>query len=297
MDVLIAGSIAYDSLKTPHGSIEETLGGSATHAGISAALRCNSVGVLSRIGTDFKSTDKESLQRHGVNMSLVETVEGVTFRWRGEYTGDMSEAMTLETSYNVLSGYSPKVEVSPQVLFCANLDPKIQLRILGQVKAKRCTILDSMNLWINTELERLIQAMSMVDIVIINQKELSMLTAEDTLEIAHEKLIELIGERIVIIKQGEHGVTAFISNQMIDLPACKDISPIDPTGCGDSFAGSLAAILSQGEGKIEPDELKEALILSTVNAGLTLEGMGCERLFTIDGNALSERTENHRLSI
>lgn len=297
MDVLIAGSIAYDSLKTPHGSIEETLGGSATHAGISAALRCGSVALLSRVGSDFKQVDADSLRKHGVNMSMVETVDGVTFRWRGEYSGDMSEAKTLETSYNVLSGFSPKVEVSPQVLFCANLDPKIQLNILQEVKARRCTILDSMNLWIYTERDRLLQAMEMVDVVIINQKELSLLSGEVGLVAGYESLIEMIGEKIVVIKQGEQGVTAFISGQIIDLPACKDITPIDPTGCGDSFAGSLAAVLSRGEGEIEPKELQEALIISTVNAGLTLEGMGCERLFSIDYNTLSNRTEIHRSSI
>ena len=274
MDVLFVGSVAYDSLRTPHGYVEDTLGGSATHAGLSAALRCQSVGILSRVGKDFKSTDVEMLQRHGVDMSMVEFVDGTTFRWRGEYVGDMSEAKTLETSYNVLEGYSPRVEISPQVLFCANLDPTIQLHILQEVEAKRCTILDSMNLWINTGRDYLLEAMTMVDIVVINQMELSMLTGIEDLFTAHSALIELIGDKIVIIKQGGNGVFAFIEDYTIDLPACKEISPIDPTGCGDSFAGSLAAILSQGQGKIEVEELREALIQSTVNAGLTLEGMG-----------------------
>ena len=297
MDVLIAGSVAYDSLKTPYGSVEDALGGSATHAGISAALRCDNVGLLSRVGKDFKSTDVESLQRIGIDTSMIEIVDGITFRWKGEYEGDMSEARTLETSYNVLEGYSPRVDITPQVLFCANLDPRIQLHILQEVKPTRCTILDSMNLWINTERNHLLKAMAMVDIVVINQMELSMLTGEEDLFIAHESLLKMIGDKIVIIKRGGDGVFAFIGNSTIELPACNDVSPVDPTGCGDSFAGSLAAILSQRDGVIEFEELREALVKSTVNAGLTLEGMGCQRLLEIDLEDLSKRTEQHRSSI
>jgi sugar/nucleoside kinase (ribokinase family) len=199
MDVLIVGSLAYDSLETPLGSREDELGGSASYGGFSAAFHNrrtsgNGVALVGVIGEDFKEEDLELYIKSGLDISGIESSSGETFRWKGSYHGDMAEAVTHETHLNVFEHFQPKVPIghaSPKVLMCANLHPALQSSVLNQTKARRLSILDSMNLWINIAHDELIDVMRKVDIVVLNDGEVRMLASDDNLVTAAQTVLKM----------------------------------------------------------------------------------------------------------
>ncbi len=286
MDVLIVGSIAYDSITSPQGSAPNTLGGSATYAGLAASfhrrrLNLNNVGLVGVVGTDFRDEDFATLTNAGLDTSGVEIVEGSTFHWVGSYHGNMAQAETHETHLNVFETFEPKVPkhgTSSTITFCANLHPAIQLSVLDQSNPKRASILDSMNLWINIALEDLTKAMKRVDIVVINDGEATMLAGTENLVEAAKKVQSMASIPTLIIKKGEHGVLALHDGDLIALPAYPTETVVDPTGCGDTFAGTLATCLANKEGSIDTNELRHALIHATVSASFTLEDFGTKGL-------------------
>ena len=284
MDVLIVGSIAYDSITSPQGSAHITLGGSATYAGLAASfhqrrLNLERIGLVGVVGTDFRHQDFATFSNAGLDTTGLEVVEGSTFHWVGSYHGNMAQAETHGTHLNVFETFEPKVPdhgTTSTIIFCANLHPSVQLSVLDQSTPARASILDSMNLWINIARDELIQAMKRVDIVVINDGEAMMLAGTDNLVQAAKDVQSMASIPTLIVKKGEHGVLALHENMLIALPAYPTSSVFDPTGCGDTFAGTLAACLAAGEGVIEMDELRNALIHATVSASFTLEGFGIE---------------------
>tara|TARA_Y100000766_G_scaffold145241_1_gene124816 strand:+ start:8347 stop:9303 length:957 start_codon:yes stop_codon:yes gene_type:complete len=300
MDVLIVGSLAYDSLETPFGAREDELGGSASYGGFSAAfhnrrLEGKGVGLVGVIGEDFKSEHLGWYHSAGLNVDGIESTAGQTFRWKGSYHGDMSEAVTHETHLNVFENFQPKVpqtHTSPKVLMCANLHPALQSSVLSQAKAQRISILDSMNLWIDIALDELLDVIKSVDLVVLNDAEVRMLASDDNLVTAAKAVLKLKNGGMLVVKRGEHGVLALHPDGLISMPAFPTSNLTDPTGCGDSFAGALSQILAQGSGEVSRKELAEALVHATVTASFTIENFGTERLrdLTIEEyeNRLSE---------
>jgi len=183
----MVGSIAYDSVESPEGKIEDALGGSAIYGGIASQfhakrLNLGSVGLVGVVGNDFLDDDRKSLEDLGLDLRGIETADGSTFRWSGSYHGDMGVAQTHDTQLNVFGEFEPKVPdfaTKPSVLFCANLLPILQSKVLDQVQHSRLSMLDSMNLWITTALDDLLSVMKRVDLIIINDGEVKMIANDD----------------------------------------------------------------------------------------------------------------------
>lgn len=301
MEIVMVGSIAYDSVESPEGKVEEALGGSAIYGGIASQfharhLDLGAVGIVGVVGTDFLQSDRDRLSDLGLDIRGIETAQGNTFRWSGSYHGDMGVAQTHDTQLNVFGEFEPKVPDfarNPKILFCANLLPILQSKVLDQVKPRRLSMLDSMNLWISTAKDDLMEVMKKVDLIIINDGEVKMLAEDENFIRASRKVVEMTDCSTLIVKRGEFGVIAFHGEEIISLPAFPTEMVVDPTGCGDSFAGTLASYLANGDGEISRSELREALIASTVTSSFTLESFGVNRLIALDNNEFIQRLNQY----
>ena len=302
MDVLIVGSLAYDSLETPAGSVENELGGSASYGGFSAAFHNNKnagngVGIVGVIGQDFQSEHLEWYKNAGLDTTGIEVNQGETFRWKGSYHGSMAEAVTHETHLNVFENFQPKVPQplkKVKVLMCANLHPALQSSVLSQTEVSRVSILDSMNLWIEIANEELKDVMKRVDILILNDGEVRMLADEENLIVAAKSVLEMKNGGILVVKKGENGVIAFHPDGMISMPSFPTSNLVDPTGCGDSSAGSMAHYLSKNSGEVSREELAESLVHATVTASFTIENFGTERIRNLSAEEYESRLLEYR---
>lgn len=286
MDVVVVGSLAYDSIQTPAAKGERLLGGSATYAGLASTASGSSCGVVGVVGEDFRKEDREVLINGGLDLAGLVTAEGRTFHWQGEYSGAMGEASTLNTELNVFEAFDPEVPpswVAPKVLFCANLHPALQSKVLNQCSPTRLCMLDSMNLWIDIARPLLVDVLKQVDLVVLNDGEVRMLANDENLVRAAEWLHnELQPGAILVVKRGEHGVLALHPSGLLHVPSVPSPGLVDPTGCGDSFAGTLAAHLSKGEGPVSRDELRIGLEHAAVVASYTLQGLGVAGLVAME---------------
>ena len=302
VSVLIVGSIAYDSVASPEGSVERALGGSATYGGLSCRflqqhLTGRETGLVGVVGNDFADEDRQILADAGLDLEGLETAEGETFRWEGAYHGAMAEAETKATYLNVFEHFQPSVPETwqqPNVVFCANLHPALQNSVLEQTTAGRMTMLDSMNLWITIAKPALLEVMQAVDLIIINDGEARMLSGDENLVRAMHALAEETNTRTLIVKRGEHGVLALHDGALLALPAVPTADVVDPTGCGDTFAGALAAHLASGSGPLSLDELRTGLMMATVMASFTLEAFGTTALRSLDGSSFDQRMADYR---
>ncbi len=302
MSVLIVGSIAYDSVASPEGSVEQALGGSATYGGLSCRflqqhMTGRETGLVGVVGNDFADEDRQILADAGLDLEGLETAEGETFRWEGAYHGAMAEAETKATYLNVFEHFQPSVPETwqqPNVVFCANLHPALQNSVLEQTTAGRLTMLDSMNLWITIAKPALLEVMQAVDLIIINDGEARMLSEDENLVRAMHALAEETNTRTLIVKRGEHGVLALHEGTLLALPAVPTAHVVDPTGCGDTFAGALAAHLASGSGPLSLDELRTGLMMATVMASFTLEAFGTTALRGLEGPSFDQRMADYR---
>ncbi len=302
MSVLIVGSIAYDSVESPAGAVARALGGSATYGGLSCRFvqRLSSqsaTGLVGVVGEDFDASDRAVLTEAGLNLDGVEVATGETFRWEGSYHGAMAEAETHATYLNVFEHFQPVVPdrwKNPNVLFCANLHPEIQRSVIQQTNPARMTMLDSMNLWINIAKPALLEVMTAVDLVIINDGEVRMLLDDENIVRAMQNLAAQTKTNTLIVKRGEHGVLALHGKTLLALPAFPTADVVDPTGCGDTFAGALAAHLAEGAGPVSDDELREGLMKATVMASFTLEAFGTDALQSLDTGRYRSRMTTYR---
>ena len=302
MSVLIVGSLAYDSVASPEGEIERALGGSATYGGLSCQFHLKrkglaDAGIVGVVGEDFSNDDRAVLERSGLDLSGLEVAPGETFRWEGAYHGSMAEAETLATHLNVFEHFEPHVPDAlraPSVLFCANLHPLIQQQVMHQTQPARLTMLDSMNLWISIAKESLLEVMTEADLVIINDGEVRQLTEDANIVRAMHTLAEQTATKTLVVKRGEHGVIALHDGSVLALPAYPTARVVDPTGCGDTFAGALAAHFAQGEGPVTLSELRQGLLFATVTASFTLERFGTEALQNLTGEEFEGRLLDYR---
>ncbi len=295
MPLLVVGSVALDTVETPHGVVKDALGGSATFFSYAASY-FTPVRLVGVVGEDFPASHREMLEGRNVDTSGLIIEKGAkTFRWRGKYEGDMSIAETLEVHLNVLGTFdphlSPKFAETPFV-FLANGRPDLQRKVLSQVKRRQLVVADTMNFWIETQRDELYTLLREVDGLFLNDGEARMLTDETNLIRAGWKVLDL-GPKFVIIKKGEHGSIFLSPHETFTLPAFPLADVVDPTGAGDSFAGGFMGYLAS-TGRIDPATLKTAMAYGTVIASLNVEDFSLRRFQRTDREEIDRRLYDYR---
>jgi sugar/nucleoside kinase (ribokinase family) len=294
MSLLAVGSVAFDSIRTPYGSAEDVLGGSATYFSVAASWFAP-VRLVAVVGEDFNQEYLEVFQARSIDIAGLERVPGRTFRWRGEYTGDMNEARTLETQLNVFENFAPKIPASyleSEFLFLGNIDPALQLHVRRQLPKVRLAALDSMNFWIQGKLEDLRKALGAVDALVVNEGEARMLSGQSNLKKAARDIRQM-GPRILVIKRGEHGVTLFADHTVFSIPGYPLEEVLDPTGAGDTFAGGFMGQLARA-GDLSDSNLRRAVVYGSVMASFAVEGFGLERLLRLAPQEIQTRYQEFK---
>jgi sugar/nucleoside kinase (ribokinase family) len=293
MSLVVVGSIAFDAVKTPFGERERMLGGSAVHFSLAASFFTD-VRVVGPVGDDFGDAEYEVLHGRGVNTEDIERVPGgETFFWQGHYEFDLNTAHTDDTQLGVFGDFEPKLSDesrSAGTLFLANIQPDLQRQVREQCDGAQLVGLDSMNLWIDTARDSLIETIRGVDLVFMNDAEVRMLTDQPNLVKAAREVIGL-GPRAVVAKQGEYGAALLGADSFFALPAYPLETVIDPTGAGDSFAGGFLGYLdSQGpDAASDEGELRRAMTYGSVLASFNVEEFGTERVRRLTREEIDER--------
>jgi sugar/nucleoside kinase (ribokinase family) len=296
MSLVVVGSIAFDAIKTPFGERERALGGSAVHFSLAASY-FGDVRLVGPVGDDFGEDEYVVLRRHGVNTDDIEHVAGgKTFFWAGEYEWNLNIRHTLDTQLGVFGDFRPKLSDASkraEVLFLANIQPDLQREVREQCTGAKLAGLDSMNFWIESARESLLATIATVDLVLMNDDEVRMLTEEPTLLKGARQIMEL-GPRAVIAKQGEYGAALFTESGFFSLPAYPLETVIDPTGAGDSFAGGFFGYLDSQDGATDDATLRRAMTYGSAVASFWVEEFGCERAESLTREDVDERYEAFR---
>jgi len=290
VSLLVVGSIALDSVRTPNGDRENALGGSATYFCTAASFFCDTrlVGV---VGGDFPEEHRRYLEgRRADCAGLVVEEEGLTFRWSGVYEGDMSHAQTLSTELNVLGTFRPRLPESFRdsgYVFLANAGPALQKDVKDQLTGPRLVVADTMNLWIDTALEDLKALLKEIGGFVLNDAEARQLTGIQNLAKAARAIVAA-GPEFVIIKKGEHGAMLLYEDEFFVAPAYPTENVVDPTGAGDSFAGGTMGYLAAC-GTVDKATLRRAILRGTAVASFAVQGFSVEGLCAADADAVEAR--------
>jgi sugar/nucleoside kinase (ribokinase family) len=293
MSLVVVGSIAFDSVKTPFGERERMLGGSAVHFSLAASF-FTEVRVVGPVGDDFGKKEYDVLEKRGVNTDEIEHVkDGKTFFWSGAYEYDLNTAHTNETELGVFGDFDPKLSddtKSAEFLFLANIHPALQLKVRKMCEGAEFTGLDSMNLWIDTERETLEEAIGKVDLLFLNDAEIRMFAREPNLVKAARSVMNL-GPGVVVAKQGEYGASLFVGDRFFALPAFPLETVQDPTGAGDSFAGGFLGYMASlgAEALSDQAQLRRAMTYGSVLASFNVEEFGTERVARLTREEIDSR--------
>lgn len=290
MSLTVVGSVAFDALETPFGKRERVLGGAATHFSLSASFftGVNAVGV---VGGDFGDDEWAVFKRHSINTDDIEIVpDGKTFFWSGRYDYDMNTAHTLDTQLNVFETFEPKLSENSKnakLLFLANIQPMLQKQVRGQCPNTEFVAMDTMNFWISSMNDAVIETIRVVDCVIINDAEARQLTDEPNIHKAARKIMDY-GLKALVIKRGEYGATLFTKDGFFTAPAYPLESVFDPTGAGDTFAGGFMGYLAS-QTEITDETLRRAMVYGSVMASFNVEEFGTERVDALDYPEINQR--------
>ena len=296
MSLVVVGSIAFDAVKTPFGERERMLGGSAVHFSLAASFFTD-VRVVGPVGEDFGPDEYAVLAGRGVSTDDIERVEGgKTFFWRGHYEFDMNTAHTDDTQLGVFGEFQPKLSDASRgadYLFLANIQPDLQRVVREQCASVRFAGLDSMNLWIDTARDSLLRTIAGVDLVLLNDAEIRMLTGQPNLVRAAREVMAM-GPSVVVAKQGEYGAALFTSDGYFFLPAFPLETVVDPTGAGDSFAGGFLGYLAAQDDWHGETSLRRAMTYGSTIASFNVEEFGTERVARLTAEEIEERFEAFR---
>jgi sugar/nucleoside kinase (ribokinase family) len=299
MSILVVGSVAFDSIQTPSGSVDHCLGGAATHFSLAASYFTD-VRVIAVVGKDFTAEHEAVFQRRGINIEGIEHAEGLSFHWTGSYVQNLNEAQTLGTDLNVFQSFDPKIPESykdSEYLFLANIDPVLQARVRSQMPKVKMVAGDTMNYWIADHAANLAKVLRELDVLLINDGEARMLAGEKNLVLAANKVLEM-GPKTLIVKHGEYGSTAFFGEQSFAggmkavhpfrAPALPLAEVVDPTGAGDSFAGGFYGYLASQK-ELTPSVFRKAMFYGGVMGSFAVERFGTERLQAVTRDEIEAR--------
>jgi sugar/nucleoside kinase (ribokinase family) len=299
MSILVVGSVAFDSLETPHGKRERCLGGAATHFSLAASYFTD-VRVIGVVGQDFTPEDEAVFTRRGVDTRGLEHAPGKSFHWTGSYMNNLNEAQTLNTELNVFATFSPKVPDAykdSDLLFLANIDPVLQMRVRAQMPNVRMVGGDTMNYWITGHHENLVKMLAGLDALLINDGEAKLLAEDSNLVVAARKILTM-GPKALIVKHGEYGATAFFGekafggNKSLTVPFRAPALPlaevVDPTGAGDSFAGGFFGYLDSQK-EITLENFKRAMFYGGVMGSFAVQRFGTEQTQSLTREEIDQR--------
>ncbi|MDG1892284.1 MAG: PfkB family carbohydrate kinase [Verrucomicrobiota bacterium] len=291
MSILIVGTTALDSIKTPQSENPRLLGGSASHAAVAASFFAP-VSLLGVVGDDFPEEYITLYKKHKIDLAGLERAPGNTFHWEGEYEVNMNNRQTLETDLGVIENWAPTLSDTlcrqPFVLL-ANCAPQLQHHVLRQTKEARFVIADTMDLWLNIARHELESLLKEIDCLVLNDSEARQLMEEDNVVLAAQQ-IHRYGPKYVIVKKGEHGSVLSGPNGLFIAPAFPLNKVIDPTGAGDSFVGGLVGYLASHPGEVETN-LHQAIIHGSVTASFCCEGFGLAATTEISMADIQQRME------
>jgi sugar/nucleoside kinase (ribokinase family) len=297
MPVLVVGSIALDTVKTPVEEHADLLGGSASYAGLSASF-FSSVRLVGIVGSDFPESEFEFWKSRKIDSQGVQRVDGKTFRWSGEYAWDLNTRETRSVALNVFEGFRPVLPDSyrgTDFVLLANIAPSLQAHVLDQMERPRFVVADTMDLWIETTRDDLDALLPRVDLLIVNDSEAREMTKETSLIKAGRK-IRRSGPQYVAIKKGEHGALLFGDGDQFFSCGAYPLEDIhDPTGAGDTFAGGMAGYLAGTVKKVHFNDLRKAMIYGSVLASFCVEAFSLERLRKLTMEEINERYETFKV--
>src|SRR5512143_412919 len=289
MRLLVVGSVAFDTVKTPFGEADEVLGGSATYFS-TAASYFTEVSLVAVVGEDFPEKHVTFLKSRKVDVAGLKRAPGKTFRWKGEYGFDLNEAKTLETALNVFESFRPVVPEqykSSDVVFLANIDPVLQREVLHQIEGPKLVACDTMNFWIEGKRDELVKTLAEVDILLINEAEARELASEPNL-VKAARVIQGMGPSTLIGKRGEYGSLMFAEGGIFAAPAYPLEAVFDPTGAGDSFAGGFMGYLDNVQ-NFSHESLRQAIIFGSVMASFNVEDFSLNRMRSLDYKEIEGR--------
>ncbi len=294
MSIVVVGSVAYDSIKTPQGSVERVLGGAACYFSLAAGFFTD-VKIVAAVGEDFEQEHIDLLKGKGVEISGLDRMPGKTFHWSGEYSGDMNTATTRDTQLGVFADFNPKLSESHRktpFVFLANIDPELQINVLDQMDNPKLVALDTMNFWITGKPKELQKALGRIDMLFVNDGEAKMLAGSDNIMRAARE-IRAMGPKCVVIKRGEYGAIIFHEAGMFAVPAYPLETVFDPTGAGDSFGGGFMGYLAQ-TGEATMENIRTAAVYGSTVASFACEDFSLRRLARLAKPEIEERFEFFR---
>ncbi|MDY0344405.1 MAG: PfkB family carbohydrate kinase [Lentimicrobium sp.] len=294
MSLVVVGTVAFDAIETPFGKTDKILGGAATYIALAAAKLGVQANIVSVVGGDFPAEHLQLLQNSKIDTRGIEIIKGgKTFFWSGRYHNDMNSRDTLVTELNVLAGFNPVLPNAYQeseFLMLGNLTPSVQKQVIEQfTRRPRLIAMDTMNFWMDTTWDDLIEVIGMVDVLTINDAEARQLSGEYALIKAARKILQM-GPKFLVIKKGEHGALLFHKNEVFFAPALPLEEVYDPTGAGDTFAGGFIGYLAQ-TGDISFSNMKRAIIYGSAMASFTVEKFGIEGLQELNNGELENRIQ------
>src|SRR6184192_2617649 len=291
MSVLIVGSTALDSIKTPHAENPRLLGGSASHAAVAASF-FSPVKLVGVVGEDFPKKYVQLYKKHRIDLQGLQILPGKTFHWSGEYEVNMNNRHTLLTELGVFETFTPtlpKAHQSARYVLLANIAPSLQNHVLNQMQRPKFVTADTMDLWLNIALPDLLRLLKRLDAFVLNDSEAHQLTKEDNVFAALKKIHKL-GPKYVVIKKGSHGSILSGPRGFFICPAYPLHKVVDPTGAGDSFVGGMMGYLATARGSIE-DNFRRAMIYGSVVASFCCEGFGLQRTTKISRLQIDKRVK------